>query len=203
MVEGLRERKKRQTREAIAEAAMRLFQRRSYDAVTVADVARAADVSEKTVFNYFPTKEDLVFHRGLERRAALVDAVRERPPGAPIVEPFRRLTDELLDAVESGPPEPIVAIPRLVMQSPGLRDRLLRAWEEEARALAPAIAESLGLPEDDLAAGVVARALSWTHRLAFRAAFTRLMAGEDGPTIAAELREQAARAYDALEQGLR
>ena len=61
--EGLRERKKRQTREAIAQAAMALFVARGFDAVTVADVARAADVSEKTVFNYFPAKEDLVFAR--------------------------------------------------------------------------------------------------------------------------------------------
>jgi len=70
--EGLRERKKRQTREAIAQAAMALFVEHGFDAVTVADVARAADVSEKTVFNYFPAKEDLVLLGGEERRAATV-----------------------------------------------------------------------------------------------------------------------------------
>ena len=66
-MEGLRERKKRETRETIARTAMDLFVERGYDAVTVADVARAADVSEKTVFNYFPAKEDLVFGRGQAR----------------------------------------------------------------------------------------------------------------------------------------
>ena len=70
MAEGLRERKKQRTREDIAAAAMALFSARGFDDVTVADVARAADVSEKTVFNYFPTKEDLVVHRGAERMAA-------------------------------------------------------------------------------------------------------------------------------------
>ena len=79
--EGLRERKKRQTREAIAQAAMALFVEHGFDAVTVADVARAADVSEKTVFNYFPAKEDLVLHGGEERRAALIEAIRTRPAG--------------------------------------------------------------------------------------------------------------------------
>lgn len=57
---GLRERKKQRTRELIAETARRLFSARGFDRVTVAEIARAAEVSEQTVFNYFPTKEDLV-----------------------------------------------------------------------------------------------------------------------------------------------
>src|SRR4051794_41972074 len=86
--EGLRERKKRQTRETIAHAAMALFAAHGFDAVTVADVARAADVSEKTVFNYFPAKEDLVLHGGEERRAALIEAVRARPGGPAVGGPL-------------------------------------------------------------------------------------------------------------------
>jgi AcrR family transcriptional regulator len=70
--EGLRDRKKRETRETITAAAMALFGERGYDAVTVADVAPAAGVSEKTVFNYFPSKEDLVFNEGQARRDALL-----------------------------------------------------------------------------------------------------------------------------------
>ena len=71
---GLRESKKLQTREAIAREAMRLFATRGFDHVTVAEVGDAAAVSEKTVFNYFPTKEDLFFDEVPERRAALVAA---------------------------------------------------------------------------------------------------------------------------------
>jgi AcrR family transcriptional regulator len=198
MEAGLRERKKARTREDIAAAAMALFTERGFDAVTVADVARAADVSEKTVFNYFPAKEDLVSHRGVERTAELVEALRARRPGESVLEPFRRMTDELLDAVESGPVEAIVAVPRLVMGSATLRERLLIGWEREAATLTPAIAEALGLREDDLVAAMIARSLSWAHRLVFRAAFTRLLDGEDGRAVAASLRVEAARVYDRL-----
>src|SRR6266496_5136190 len=87
---GLRERKKQQTRESIAETARRLFAERGFDDVTVAEVARAAAVSEGTVFNYFPTKEEL-FYSGMEVfEAKLVEAVRERPPGESVLAAFRR-----------------------------------------------------------------------------------------------------------------
>jgi AcrR family transcriptional regulator len=200
--EGLRERKKRQTRAAIAAAAMALFTEHGFDAVTVADVARAADVSEKTVFNYFPTKEDLVLLRGQERQAALIEAIRSRRPGTSLVRPFRDATMDFIDAVERGPVDAIVAVPRLVAQSRSLRDRLFIGWEQEAATLAPLIAEEVGAVEGDIVPAVVARSLAWTHRVVFRAAFTRLLAGEDHRAVAADLREQTRRAYDQLENGL-
>ena len=200
--EGLRERKKRQTREAIAQAAMALFLEHGFDAVTVADVARAADVSEKTVFNYFPAKEDLVLHGGEERRAALIEAIRARPEGTSIVEPFRDATMAFVDRVEHDPVESIVAVPRLVAGSRSLRNRLFLGWEEEAARLAPVIAEETGAPAGDLVPAVMTRTLAWTHRLVFRAAFQRLLAGEDQRVVAADLRDQARRAYETLEQGL-
>ena len=200
--EGLRDRKKRETRAAIADAAMELFTERGFDAVTVADVARAADVSEKTVFNYFATKEDLALARGDERRAELIAEVRARPAGTPISAPFRAQTLAFVDHVEGGPIEHIVAVPRLVAGSRTLRERLFIGWEEEARDLAPVIAQEAGLPEDDLVAAVVARTLAWTHRQVFRAAFTRLIAGDDRRAVAADLRADANRAYDLLDQGL-
>ena len=202
-MEGLRERKKRETRETIARTAMDLFGARGYDAVTVADVARAADVSEKTVFNYFPAKEDLVFNEGQARREALIDAIRARPAGESLVEPFRRQTEELIDRLGAGPDESFVAIPRLVGESSVLRERLFLGWEREAAVLTPVIAEETGAGPDDLVPGVVARSLAWTNRLVFRAAFNRLIAGEDPRALAADLREQANRAYDQLEGGLR
>jgi AcrR family transcriptional regulator len=201
METGLRERKKQRTREEIAAAAMRLFRERGFDSVTVAEIARAADVSEKTVFNYFPAKEDLVVHRGQEKTAELIAALRETTPGGSVVTQFRRATEELLDAVENEPVEEIVAIPRLVMNSHTLRERLFVGWEQEAAALAPAIAEVLELEPDDLLAAVMARSLSWTHRTIFRAAFSRLLAGENQREVAAVLRAEASRLYDAQQRG--
>jgi AcrR family transcriptional regulator len=200
--EGLREQKKRATREAIARAAWKLFNRRGFDAVTVADIAREANVSEKTVFNYFPTKEDLVFGAGMQRAAKLAELVEARPKDASIVEPFRRWTMDYLDRVEHDPVDELTAIPRLVMRSDQLRARLFVGWEQEASLLGPVIAEQVGEPEDSLVPVVVARTLSWTHRVIFRAAFTRLIEGEDQAKVAADLREEARRAYDLLEQGL-
>ena len=200
--EGLRERKKRETREAIARAAWKLFNRRGFDAVTVADIAAEAGVSEKTVFNYFPAKEDLVFEAGMQRTAALIEAVSSRPAGTSIVAPFRQWTMDYLDRIEHESVEEVTRIPRLVMRSDQLRARLFVGWEQEASLLGPVIAEQVGEPEDSLTPVVVARALAWTHRVIFRAAFTRLLAGEEPRVVAADLRVQAQRAYDLLEDGL-
>ena len=82
---GLRERKKQQTRQLIADTARRLFAERGFDAVTVAEIARAAEVAEKTVFNYFPTKEDLFYRRLEGFEDELLDAIRQREPGESVL----------------------------------------------------------------------------------------------------------------------
>jgi AcrR family transcriptional regulator len=200
-MDGLRERKKRRTREDIAAAAMALFEARGFDSVTVAEIARAADVSEKTVFNYFPAKEDLIAHRGVERLEHLIAAVRALPVGTSPLEPFRGRTMGFLDRIEREPIESTIAVPRIVMGSTALRERLSVAWEQQAAALTPVIAEQAGLPPDDLLAAVIVRSLSWTHLLVFRAAISRLLDGEDKHAVAASLRIDATRAYDQLERG--
>jgi AcrR family transcriptional regulator len=201
-MQSLRERKKQQTREEISRVALKLFTKRGFDAVTVAEVAEAAGVSEKTVFNYFPAKEDLVFPRGEQHVAEFLESIRDRTPGESVVAPFRAHTHRFLDQVASGDVEEIVARPRLVLQSEALRGRLFRWWEEEATLLAPAIAASVGEKEDRLVPLVVARTLAWAHRATFRAAFTRLLDGEDPKRVARDLRKQADEAYDLLEAGL-
>src|SRR3954465_7427300 len=90
MEAGLRERKKQRTRQLIAGTARQPFTQRGFDTVTVAELARAADVAEKTVFNYFPTKEDLFYSNmeGFEER--LLAAIRGRPAGETVLAAVRR-----------------------------------------------------------------------------------------------------------------
>src|SRR5438552_11652124 len=135
---GLRERKKQQTRELIAEAARRLFADRGFDQVTVAEVARAADVSEVTVFNYFPTKEDLLYG-GMEFfEEQLIEAVRSRPKGESAVKAFRRRllagaerleTKQTADAILKGA-QLISASPSLVAREREIVERFTAGLAE-------------------------------------------------------------------------
>ena len=200
--EGLRERKKRATRDAIAATARRLFAERGFESVTVAEIAVAADVSEKTVFNHFATKEDLVFGGGDTRLAQLQTDIAERPPGTSVLDVFRANSEAMLDMVAAGETEDRLVVPRIVRDSPALQERLAVGWEREAEALVAAIAEATGADADDLVPAVVARTLAWTLITIFRAAFDGLLAGEDPERLAARLRPQAARAYERLAAGL-
>lgn len=200
--EGLRERKKRAAREAIATAARRLFAARGFDAVTVAEVAAAAQVSEKTVFNYFPTKEDLAFAGREEGIAQFVTAIAERPPGSSVLDVFRAMTHTVLDVFVAGGDEDLLAVARIIRGSPALQERLTVGWESGAAAITAVVAETSGAGDDDLMPAIVARTLWFTHRSIFRAALTGLLTGEDRPQLAARLRVAADRAYDQLAGGL-
>src|SRR5437899_8340188 len=87
---GLRELKKEQTRQLIADTAWRLFADRGFDGVTVAEIAREAEVAEQTVFNYFPTKEDLFYFRLEAFEEELLSAIREREPTESALAAFGR-----------------------------------------------------------------------------------------------------------------
>src|SRR5437773_11042966 len=86
---GLRERKKQRTRETIARAAHELFAERGYHATTLPDIAEAADVSTRTIFAYFPSKEDIHFSDFEVMKEALAQALAERPPGEEALETVR------------------------------------------------------------------------------------------------------------------
>jgi AcrR family transcriptional regulator len=203
---GLRERKRQQTWGLIAQTARRLFQEHGFDAVTVADIARAADVSRKTVFNYFPTKEDL-FYSGLELfEARLLEAIRQRKPGESILAAFARFVTEsrgLLAADDPDAGERLLAINRLIANSSALRAREQQIYAGYAAALAALIAEETRARPDDIAPWVAANAMIGLHKALVDYVRRQGLAGErDGARIARGLRAQVSRAVALLEHGL-
>jgi AcrR family transcriptional regulator len=113
---------------AIADTAWRLFAERGFDAVPVAEIAREAEVSEATVFNYFATKEDLVFHRMEAFEQELLDALRDRPEGESIVQAFARFELNPRGFLASNDPaatEGMRTVARVMTgpRAPGTRDR--------------------------------------------------------------------------------
>src|SRR3954464_8749112 len=162
--EGLRERKKRAAREAIAGTARRLFAERGFEAVTVAEIAAAAEVSEKTVFNTFATKEDPPFAGREEGIAQFVAAIAERPPGRSVLDVFRTMTHTVLDVFVAGGDEDLLAVATIIRGSRALKARLAVGWAPGATAITAVIAETSGADDDDLVPAVVARTLWVTHR---------------------------------------
>ncbi len=202
---GLRERKKQRTREQIAATALRLFLERGFERVTVAEVARAAEVAEQTVFNYFPTKEDLVYQRLEGFEEGLLAVVRGRAPGEPALTAFRRYLLEqrgLLGEDDPAALERLAAINRMIAASPALLARERRVFDRYTDALATVLAEEEGARPDDIEAWVVANSLVGVHRALVRCVRDRVVAGEGGASLRAQVQAQADRAFDALARGL-
>src|ERR1700693_1488546 len=100
---GLRERKKARTRQLIADTAARLFAERGYEQVAVSDVARVAEVAEQTVYNYFPTKEQLVIDRDQLVQDRLCDLIRSRPASTTPAAAVRVFVLESVENIRSIP----------------------------------------------------------------------------------------------------
>ncbi len=202
---GLRERKKLQTRRLIADTARRLFAERGFEAVAVAEVARAAEVSEATVFNYFPTKEDL-FYSGLEAfEEELLGAIRERPPGQSVLDAFGRFVQEprgLLAARDPEVVERLAATTRVVVESPALLAREQQILNGYTTSLAALIAAETGADAGDVEPWVAANAMIGAHRALIYFSRQEILAGTRNPLLARRVRAQAKRALARLEEGL-
>ena len=139
--EGRRERKKRQTRQLISDVATGLFIERGFDAVTVAEVARAADVAVQTVFNHFPTKEDLFFDEtGWWTGPA--EAIRETAPEGDVVEALKQhYLGQIRARVQAGHLQTWAAFSRTIDESPALLARRRRNAEEMEELMVAALRE--------------------------------------------------------------
>ncbi|MGW9042789.1 TetR/AcrR family transcriptional regulator [Streptomyces lydicus] len=149
---GRRERKKAQTRQALSDAAVRLFTERGFENVGVREVAEAADVSLSTLFKHFPNKEALVFDLDADVESALVAAVRERAPGQSVLHALREHMVHTRTAVRTDDPTFV-----LVESTPALRDYARRMWSRHEKTLAAALAEATGLAPDAPAVTGLAR----------------------------------------------
>ncbi|WP_393060508.1 TetR/AcrR family transcriptional regulator [Streptomyces sp. LN549] len=165
MAEGLRERKKRQTRQYLSDVATGLFLERGFDAVTIAEIARAADVSANTVYNYFPTKEDLF----LDRSRGVVDRlsryVRGRDEGESAADAVLR---ELRVQVEGVSPtvglmEGYERFMRVIEGADSLKARLWHIQQEALQHLEGTLQEECGDGSGDRTASLVAGQLAWVH----------------------------------------
>jgi AcrR family transcriptional regulator len=159
---GLRERKKQRTRETIAREAHKLFVERGYQATTLPEIAEAADVSTRTIFAYFPSKEDILFSNFAQMKDGLGRALAERPEGKDALETVREFILSLRGETTSELDEQL----RLCVTSdPTLRSHLRARIAELEELIAPAIADELGAREDDTRPKVVAASLTAAFNL--------------------------------------
>ncbi|WP_326596503.1 TetR/AcrR family transcriptional regulator [Streptomyces sp. NBC_01803] len=175
---GLRERKKQQTRQHISDVATGLFLERGFDAVTVAEVAEAADVSVNTVYNYFPAKEDLFLDRGAEAVDRPSRRVREREPGESAAEALLRgLRDDIVNRREwMGLTEGYFRFMRIAFGSPALMARLMRMQHETTERLAQTLRTEAGAPAGDHTPALIAVQLMAFHGDLYRTAGACAMA---------------------------
>jgi AcrR family transcriptional regulator len=178
---GLRERKKLRTRQLIADTARQLFLERGFESVSVVEIARTADVSEATVFNYFRTKEDLVFS-GLEQfEADLLDTVRQRDLGEPALAAFARFVlvprGLLAERTRTNAAD-LMRFTLLIAASPALLAREQQIFAGYTDSLARLLAEETGASVTDVRPYVAATAMIGIHRALINFVRQRLEAGE-------------------------
>ncbi|GAA0485807.1 TetR/AcrR family transcriptional regulator [Streptomyces olivaceiscleroticus] len=163
--EGLRERKKRQTRQYLSDVATGLFLERGFDAVTVAEIAEACEVSVNTVYNYFPAKEDLFFDRSKGVVERLSRWVRARSAGESAAAAVLRELREEVEAVSPrvGLFEGYERFMKVIHGSAALKARLWYLQQETADHLERTLCEEVGADEGDLLPVLVAGQLNWVH----------------------------------------
>jgi AcrR family transcriptional regulator len=187
---GLRERKKQKTRDTIIKVALDLFAEHGYEQTTIAEIANAAEVSPRTIFAYFPTKEDIVFCQLPETRERLEQALRERPDGATALDALRDFIAGSLDS------DPNAVLRKRILAS----DETLRRGERARsgpfeQLMVEAIAEDLHADPDDIRPQIVAAAAA--------AAFTTVRERDPAALPESDSLEQAMAAIDDVMDFLR
>jgi AcrR family transcriptional regulator len=198
--QGRRERKKAAVRARISDVATGLFLERGFDAVSVSEVAEAADVARPTVFAHFPRKEDLLFDRYPEAEALVVAAVNDRLPGVSAV---TALSDLLVGLADEGHPLSTMRgdfrrFWAVIAESRALQSRARELLELIEQAIAGAM-QRTGVPDPRMAAALTVAAYRVVHLESVR----RILDGEDAVVVAADHRARIVSALAAVDQLLR
>ena len=201
---GLRERKKRETRQRISDVATGLFVARGFDNVTVAEIAEAANVSKMTVFNYFPRKEELYFDRGEEAAELLHEAIHGRAPGVSMINALRALMLRLLEmrhplsALRDG----INQFWQVVVDSPNLQAAVREMVGQLENQLAAEFAAVTGAAPTDPMPALAGGLVITTMRTLYQHLVRRLMAGERADDLYPEQVALVNRTFDMLEAAI-
>ncbi|MFG2478572.1 TetR/AcrR family transcriptional regulator [Streptomyces fagopyri] len=202
---GLRERKKQRTHAAISDAAIALFLEHGFNQVSVAQVAEAAEVSKRTVFAYFPAKEDLVVHRLADHETEIARAVRARPSGTA---PLTALREHFLRGLRERDPitglndhPQVRRVHQMILDAPSLVGRMERFKTGSERALAQALRESAGTAE--VTARLAAVQIVAVHWALAQDNAERLAYGEPADARYTGAVADAEHAFALLENGLR
>jgi AcrR family transcriptional regulator len=172
---GLRGRKRAETHARIQSEAMRLFFERGFEATTLDEIAAAADVSRRTLFHYFTSKEDIVFSTKADFPNLIAEAIGRRPVDEPLLDMVENALVDLAMRYQSAEARNLA---RLIRDTPALSAGDQAKYEKVERVLATALAERKGLPETDIAARVTAATAIGILKLSTQA----WLAGDDpGP----------------------
>jgi AcrR family transcriptional regulator len=174
---GLRERKKQQTRDTIARVALELFAERGYDETTLAEIAEAADVSPRTIFAYFDSKEEILFCEAPAELEEVKHALAQRPEGSTTIDALRGLLSSM------PPPDELAMLrKRITRASPALNLKMRARVAELEPVLAESFAKDLGSDPDDVRAVLIAASAT----AAFKTVHDRLETETVGETISHE-----------------
>jgi AcrR family transcriptional regulator len=203
---GLRQRKKQRTRELLSDTARKLFAERGFERVSIAEIARVAELSEATVFNYFPTKEDLVYSGFAAFEERLLGAIRDRRRGQSVIEAFGEFILEprgFLAETDDERAGELVAVTRMIAASPALQAREQQVLARYTDALAELIASETPAGPNDLRPYAVANALIGVHAALIAYVRQRVASGTpDRRRLARDLRSRGEAALAVLSEGL-
>jgi AcrR family transcriptional regulator len=167
---GLRERKRAEIHARIQTEAMRLFLESGFDAVTLDDIAVAADVSRRSLFHYFESKEEIVFSTKAEFPRLVVEAIGRRPAEEPLID---MVENAMIEMATLHIPAQTRNYARLIRDTPALRAGDQAKYEYVERLSAKSLASHKGLPENDLACRVIAATAIGIIKLATEAWLTK------------------------------